>query len=80
MIDVGNKLNASILILAIDLPQQPITVWTEVTRAVCKTFVSVYFLPQSVSGVLNKNLPLTIMLSKMSALNLIPWGLRRSAR
>lgn len=35
MIDVVNKLNASILIPAIDLPQQPIMVWTEVTRSVC---------------------------------------------
>lgn len=35
MIDVVNKLNASILIPAIDLPLQPITVWTEVTRSVC---------------------------------------------
>lgn len=30
MIDVVNKLNASILIWGIDLPQQPITMWAEV--------------------------------------------------
>lgn len=35
MIDVVNKLNASILIPAIDLLQYPITVWTEVTLSLC---------------------------------------------
>lgn len=34
MIDVVNKKNASILIRGIDLPQQPITMWAEVTRSV----------------------------------------------
>lgn len=34
MIDVVNKQDASILIRGIDLPEQPITVWTEVVHQV----------------------------------------------
>lgn len=54
MIDVVNKQNASILMRAIDLPRQPITMWAEVilsfnllgeifpTRPLC------YFVPENV--------------------------------